>query len=102
MPPVITGAKLVIEVFLVGDQLVDAGQILIAQRPQAVSNVFCISRYSPKAPREQVENGPGQTSNVARICNLPYRRIAFGKASALLPRTDYSRRRGLQIRDTAD
>src|SRR5262245_15940517 len=47
---------------------------------------------------ESAERNPG----VAQICNLPYRRIAFGKAlvwsSASVPRSAC----GFQIRDTAE
>ena len=62
MPPVITGAKLAVEICLPGDQLVDAGQILIAQRPQAVSNISCIGNFRPNEPErvnERKTNKPG-------------------------------------------
>jgi len=39
---------------------------------------------------------------VAQICNLPYRRIAFGSASLLARPTELAAPSGLQIRDTAE
>ena len=50
MLPIVTGAKLAIEILLLGDQLVDPGQILIAQRAQAVGNFFCIDNFRPNEP----------------------------------------------------
>ena len=41
-------------------------------------------------------------SDVAQICNLLYRRIAFGRASALLNASEFRAASGLQIRDTAE
>jgi len=39
---------------------------------------------------------------VAQICNLPYRRIAFGRALNILKAQKIFGGRGLKIRDTAD
>jgi len=86
MPPVITGAKLVIEVFLVGDQLLDAGQILVAQRPQAVGNVFCIGNFRPDEPERVNERKANEPVPLfAQVPKTKFVCVLLPKPDRLIP-----------------
>jgi len=77
-----------------------------AERRQSVKIEEC--GFLPKAatPASQevpfVGIRPAERSGVAQICNLLYRRIAFGKSSAAPPAFALATASGLQIRDTAE
>ena len=48
---VIAMAKIVIEIFLLADQVVDLGQVFIAQRAQTVCDQFYVDHFRPNQPK---------------------------------------------------
>jgi len=56
----------------------------------------CANRF----PAARADAAP--ISDVAQICNLLYRRIAFGQAAGAAMLSDLVAASGLQIRDTAE
>jgi hypothetical protein len=88
-------------------ETINGTQAAVKSRTTSLTDPFMRADYLCQTSVQAISHSPLQLCNrratpVAQICNLPYRRIVFGRASALSMRFELVTRGGLQIRDTAE
>ena len=83
--PIITATKFAIELFLFGDQLVDAGQVLITQGAQTVGDWFWIDNLGADQPERVHER---KTDNFvplfAKVPEIKFVSVLLTKTNRLI------------------